>query len=253
MCAAWVVACSGGAPVVPDALVPSAEADGLPPAEAPTERSPYQGLPIVVEAWPTGDDAGASVDALLDGAIGAHPYRPASSAPTPWSIVFALDPAPREVAAIGLVVDSPHEPAVESVTVFGYLGNVPLTRANYGQMIEGSVRLGVAQVDASGELVVLELESPRLLHYVWIRVAGARGDTHVGLHEVIAYAPSQLRALRELRGVRAQFASLAAVDTTPYQGQTVTGLPALDASAPDPAEQIERFAPPMIPQNDDDD
>ena len=229
------------------------DGDGLPSVAPPTTRSPYVGLPMVVEAWPTGDDAAATVDAVLDGEVSENPYRPAATAPTPWSIVFALDPAPREVAAIGVVVESAHDPAIESVTVFGYLGNVPLTRANYGQMIEGSVRLGVARVDASDALVVLELESPRLLHYVWIRVAGARDDAHVGLHEVVAYAPSQLAALRALDGVPVHFASLAEVDTTPYQGQSLTGLPALDADAPDPAEQIERFAPPLIPQHDDED
>lgn len=212
--------------------------------------TPFDGWPFAVEAWPTAR-ADEPVERVTDGTLETGAYRPDDSVPRPWSVVFALDDGPRQIAAIGIVLDSDVAPAAESVTVFGYLGNVPLTRANYGQMIEGSVRLGVSEVTDEGVFTVLELPEPRLLHYVWVRLSTPRADQHVGIAEVALYAPAHLDALRQRAPGDVQFASLVAVDATPYHDTSISGLPVIDAADIDPAEEIERFQPPTLPQHDD--
>lgn len=245
-CTCWLAACGGAQTPSSDPLPSADRRDDFVPGE---EITPLDGWPYLVEAWPTAAE-GEPVERVSDGSLATGAYRPAESVPRPYSMIFSIQDGPREVAAVGVQLDADTLPAAESVTVFGYLGSVPVTRANYGQVIEGSIRLGVAEVADSGAFVILELPEPRLLHYVWVRLSTPVSDTHVGITEAVIYAPGHLRALHQRAPGDVQFASLVDVDTTAYQDVSVSGLPVIDAADIDPAEEIERFRPPTVPQND---
>lgn len=205
------------------------------------------GLPTFVEAWPTADPSSAGEGALNDRRADGDVYRPIQDAPRPWSVVFSVQHAPADVAAVGIVASGAPdvgEPLIESITLFTYLGNVPLDRANYGSFIEGSVRLGVARVDQPRQLIVFELPSVRSSHYIWMRVAGESGEERVGIDEVVLYNPQQLEQVRRFAsGWGARVVRLSDVDTSEYEGVDLLGLPELDASPEAQYERLEDIVP----------
>ncbi|MFT4702573.1 MAG: hypothetical protein ACI81R_000258 [Bradymonadia bacterium] len=230
-------------------------ADPAPPlrADAPASGDPMEGVPYVVQAWPLNESDDDDPGALNDGdaALSAAVFRPSTDVPLPWSIVLQAQHAPRTVAAIGLSVDAEHAtddiPAIDSIAVFLYLGSVPLERANYGDFIEGSIRLGISEIEHADQWTILHLQEPRQLHYIWLRVSAPTAN-RPGLREVVLYSPRQLAAL-DTSGF--DTVTLAPVDTTPYQGVDLLGLPELGASPPTPQEQLERALPPVLGSDDD--
>ena len=221
----------------------------------PTAVHPLVGLPTFVEAWPSASPETEGPAAINDQRADGGTFRPIDDAPRPWSLVMSLQHAPADVAAVGLVASGDpgeDEPLIESITVFTYLGNVPLERSNYGDFIEGSVRLGVARVDRPRQLVIFELPEVRSSHYIWLRIAGEGGEERVGIDELVLYNPQQLEQVRRFVGTwDARLVRLSDVDTSAYSDVDLVGLPELDARPESQYERLDEIVPTLDPSEED--
>jgi len=226
------MACGGGTQRViiddtPDDLTAAVDADSpvefaSTEAHAVLEGRRFQGMDILPEAWPRA--ASGSVDALCDNRIGVADYVLPEDERTPWSLIFRVLDGPQEIAAVGVAtLDDERMP--KDITLFSYLGNVPLSSLNFPQFIENSTRIGVFSTPRTDGFLVIELPEPVRAHYVWIRVTRTHGGAGGALSEFAVYSPDQLSFLRQHGSDRFSFASLGDIDTSPYQDANLFGRP----------------------------
>lgn len=224
-------ACSGRAIVsTPTDATAATEAAVIAPRVGPVTSIP--------EAWP--EPAYGDADALVDGLTGSSQFAVDASTRLPWTLVMRILDGPVEVAAIGLFCDDPAR-AISDVSVFSYLGAVPLNRLNYPQFLEGSDRLGIARVTEASGWIVFRFEEITSAHFIWFRVSSDSAGNGVSLSEVRLFSPDELAALAELPPGEVRIVELQPVDTAPYDDLNLLGLPDLGSNtnpvvAPAPSE-----------------
>lgn len=208
------------------------------PGQPPPRSARFQGLPMRAEAWPRPAEPLHDADSLVDDQAGPPQFTVDAEMRPPWSFIFRMVEGVPEVAAIGIAsVDGAAGP--KDVTILTHPTNAPLTRAAFRQFIEESQRAGIGVVQREGDFTILVLDTPVRAAYLWVRVTSTRGGEPLALSEIAAYSPAQLAEIRENLPAWARLVPLHDVDTSPYQGINLVGLPDLSGGQPPRAEDLD--------------
>jgi hypothetical protein len=201
----------------------------------PQRTARFQGLALRAEAWPHLERG--HPDLLLDDVAGGEPLLVDAEMRPPWSFIFRVTDGVPEVAAVGIAaVDGASGP--KDVTILTYPTSVPLTRASFRSFIEGAQRVGIGVVQRQGEFTIFRFDEPVRAGYVWVRVTSTTGGDPLALSEIAAYAPEHVAAFEDRLPSWVRLVPLHAVDTTPWQGINLVGLPDLrDGQPPQAVDQ----------------
>lgn len=182
-------------------------------------------LQLVVEAWPDGSgDLGA--ENMVDGRLETR-FVVAPDLRSPWNFVFRIVAGTEDVAAIGVPLSGSSADPRE-LTVFTSTGSWELTHETWATFVESAERHGMGVAPATQGVVVFALPRWTPARLIWVRVHTSRGDMPVQISEIYAFSADQLVRLRQAGLPGYEIRDLHAIDTEPYQGINITGLPNLD-------------------------
>lgn len=226
------------------ASVPARQTVEVEPARMDEPAAPHlDRISLQAEAWPTPGDGGTIgvADRLTDGQKAARVFNTAVGTRAPWTFVFRLRgsyPAPA-----ALIVETPLGAGCRpsDLSLFFHETRSTLDRAGFTRFIEGSERVGFAELRGQGGRYLVTLPSGIDPGYLWFRVMKTVDGAPPCIAEVtaLATAPSSVRGFNVVE--------LQAVDTAPYQGKNYMGFQNTEGSGASEGSA----APPPAPEPPD--